>query len=464
MKLPLPFATYKLDATQASAKRLVNCYAEVVPQGEKNAIILKRSHGTALWADVGTGPGRGLHVHKGRLYSVSGSSLYSIDESGTETRLGAISGSGLTSIDSNVDSVVVVSQPEGYYYTNGTFGQITDTDFTSRGASRVVFLDNWMIFLEPSSGRHFAADFGQVVNFNALNFATAESNPDNTIDLLANQSQLCQFGTNSVELAYNSGAQGYPFERLPSGGKLELGCAAERSAVNIDNSFMWLASDLTVRRLNGITPVRVSTHAIEEQIAAFSVKSDAVGLTYTLAGHIYYVLTFPSVGRTFTLDVTSSQWHERESWQQGRWRPISYAYCYGKHLVQDYDTGRIGELSPTIYADFGDPQVMQWTYPTVYAEGRIAFHDRLEMIVQRGVGLASGQGSEPLLTLECSDDGGKTWSILPQRSMGAMGQYKWLAVWDRLGSSDNRVYRGSTSEPVPTTIIDTQLITRGGRL
>ena len=66
--------------------------------------------------------------------------------------------------------------------------------------------------------------------------------------------------------------------------------------------------------------------------------------------------------------------------------------------------------------------------------------------------------------MEVSDDGGRTFSAFPVRSMGAMGKYRTRVVWDRLGSSDDRVYRQSISDPVRRAILDTQLEVEGGRL
>ncbi len=462
MKLPLPISTYRLDATQASCRRLVNCYVEQVDG--KGPILLRRSPGIRPWGEAGS-LGRGLHAdtRTGTLYAASGSALYQVASDGAATSLGAISGSGMTSMDNNTDSLVVVTNPNAYYY-NSAFGQITDTDFTSRGASDVVFLGNWMLFLEPDSGRQFGADFGTVTNFNALNFATAEGSPDNTRQIISDKQQLIQLGSSSTEIAYNSGSSGYPFERLPSGGDFNLGSAAYRSAALLDNTFFWLASDLTVRALRGVTPTRVSTHAIEEAILGLTVRDDAIGLSFTLNGHLLYALNFPAGERTFIYDVTTQQWHEAGSYYQQNWQVVSYAFAYGKHLVQDGATGRIGELDPKFFAHWDEPQVMSWTYRNVYAEGATAFHDRLEIIGEKGVGLLTGQGSEAEIMLEVSDDGGRNFRTYPTRSLGRIGETRWRAVWDRLGSSRDRVYRASITDPIQAVITDTQLYTRGGRI
>lgn len=462
MKLPLPVSTYKLDATQASARRLVNCYIEQVDG--KGPVLLRRSPGIRPWGEAGT-RGRGLHTDSrtGILYAASGNQLYRVPASGVAESLGAITGSGMVSMDNNVDSLVVVTNPDAFYY-NGTFGQITDPDFTDRGASQTVFLGNWMIFLEPGSGRQFGADFGTVTNFDALNFATAEGSPDNTKQLLSDKQQLVQLGTGSTEIAYNSGRSGYPFERLPSGGDFNLGTPAGFSGALADNTFGFLASDLTARMLRGVTPTRISTHAIEEAIKSITSREDALGLAFTLNGHLFYALNFPAGERTFIYDVTTQQWHETGSYYQKNWQVVSVASAYGKILVQDGATGRIGELDQKYFAHWDEPQVMSWTYQSVYSDNLTAFHDRLEIIGTKGVGLLTGQGSDPQIMLEISDDGGKTFRSYTSRSLGAIGEYKWRVYWDRLGSSKDRVYRCSVSDPVEVTIMDTQLYTRGGRV
>lgn len=461
MKLPLPFATYALEATQASAKRLVNCAIEMLPDG-KSQLLLRRTPGIKAWTTAGT-RGRGLHTDPatGTLYAASGDRLYKISSNGAASELGAIAGSGPVSMDSNVDSVVCVTNPHAYYY-NGTFGQITDPDYTARGASHVCFLGNWMLFLEPDSGRVFGANFGTVRDFDALKFFTAEGSPDNTRQILSDKQQLAQLGATSTEIAYNSGGTGFPFERVPSGGDFNLGTGAAYSAALADNSFIWLASDRTVRVLRGVTPTRVSTHAIEEQIRGLTRKDDATGFSYTLDGHISYVLTFPTDGRTFVYDFTSQQWHERSS-RGGAWAPVSYAFAYGRHLVQDA-SGRIGELDPRTFKEWDDPQIVSWTYPTIYSDNKLAFHDRLEIVTEKGVGLLIGQGVKAEMMLEVSDDGGKTWRMYPTRSMGAMGQYNAVTGWDRCGSSKQRAYRASCSDPITAVISDTLWYGRGGRL
>jgi hypothetical protein len=463
MRLPLPVATYALTSAQTASKRLINCYAEQQdPQDAKSPVLIRRTPGIRSFATAGRA-GRGLFVFRDALYAVSGTKLYRVTDLGVATEIGTISGTGPVVMATNGSALVIVAEPSAYYYDGTTFGQITDTDFTSRGASTVRFVDNYMIFAEPNTGRTFTSDLGSVVNFNALAFATAEGAPDNVVGLEVDHRDVAKFGAQTIELWYNAGTTPYPLARLPSGGFIELGCAAPKSIAKADNSFLWFANDRTVRRLEGSTPVRLSTHAIEEQIAKFETIDDAIAFSYTMAGHVFYVLTFPTEGRTFVYDITAQSWHERESYGVGRWRPISYADCYGKHFVQDYASGKIGELTADVYAEWTEPLVMAWTYPKVYADGALAKFARFEVHAEVGVGLVSGQGSDPRISLEVSDNG-KQFRFMADRSIGAMGEYNKRVYWHRLGSARNRVFRCSVSDPVPVTVSDTQIEVDGGRL
>ena len=80
------------------------------------------------------------------------------------------------------------------------------------------------------------------------------------------------------------------------------------------------------------------------------------------------------------------------------------------------------------------------------------------------MGLTTGQGSDPKVMLEKSDDGGLTWDALPDRPWGKRGQTERRAVWYSLGSARERVYRASVSDPVPVRVVDTLVEVEGGRL
>lgn len=464
MRISLPLHSYQLRSAQASTSRLVNCFAEQMPPDANTPVILRRAPGISSWATVGSGPIQGMHADHGLLYVVSGGNLYSVTSAAAATSRGAVPGDTDTiDIDSNDDTVVVVSPPNAYYWDGSTFAQITDSDFTSRGAGDVEFLDSYLLFREPDTDRFFGSDSGDATSFDALNFASAEGATDTLVGMKVDHRQVILFGEKSTELWENTGISGFPFERMING-FIEQGCINGKTVAKLDQSVFWVADDYSVRRLDGITPVRVSTHPVEQWLKGVTL-ADLRGYSYVQEGHHFYMLTAPE--GCFVYDVTTQLWAERETYGQSTWNwgnPVAFG---GNVLVGSTTSNVIGKLDPTVYSELSETLRSEWTYQPVYTEGHRAFHRRLEIVCEVGAGLTSGQGSSPEMLLDYSDDGGRTWRSLPNKSLGALGNYGSRVVWTALGSCSSphgRVYRAAVSDPVQVTIKDTLLEVDGGRL
>jgi hypothetical protein len=460
VRFPLPISSYSLRSTPASSARLLNCYAEILPPDAKSGILLSGTAGVTSWGTVGNGPIIAKHFALGFLFVVSGSKLYKVDSNRTATLLGDIGTPGNVDIDSNTDTVVVVNEPNAFYYDGTTFGQITDPDFTARGAADVEFVDNWLLFREPNSGRFFAADLATATDFDSLNFVTAEGSPDDLTGLKVDHRQVVALGEKTVELWENTGVSGFPFERSVNG-LLEIGCFNGRTVAKQDNSIFWLANDYTVRRLDGTTPVRVSNHAIEALIFNATIASGRA-YAYSQDGHLFYVLTFPEC--TVVYDATTQQWHERQTYGEDNWIFHCHCQAFGLELVGSSTSNAIGYLDVEAYQDLGATRRVEWVYQPIYADSRYAFHDRLEVVLETGVGITTGQGSDPEIMLDYSNDGGKTWVSMPNRDLGPIGTYETRVHWERLGRSRLRVYRMAVSDPVKVFVTDTQIEVREGHL
>lgn len=462
--ISLPVQSYRHRSAAASSSRLVNAMAEALPDDAKTPYVVSRAPGLSMWATVGAGPIQATHTDHGLLYVVSGGVLYSVTSAAVATSLGTVSSadSDELDIDSNDTAVVVVNPPDAYYY-DSSLHAITDADFTSRGAGDVEFCDNYMLFRQPDTGIFFGADLGSPSSFDALNFATAEGGTDTLVGMKVDHRQVVLFGEKTVEIWENTGVAGFPFEALRPG-FVEIGCINGRSVAKVDNSLLWVADDYTVRRLNGLTPERVSNHAVEQWLRTVDV-STLRGGSYSLEGHLVYVLR-ADLG-CYCFNVTTGFWFERATYDELTWLwrfPVRFA---GKVLVGSTVDGTIAELAPEVYAELGDTLRAEWTYQPVYNEGARAFHDRLDMVIESGVGLTSGQGSDPQIMLSFSDDGGQTWFNLPNRSLGAIGARNTRVSWSGLGSCASvhgRVYRAAVSDPVKVAVTDTILQVRGGRL
>src|SRR3954464_1656149 len=90
MRYQLPISSTQVRSRPASTARLLNCYAEKLPDGARSPVMLTRTAGVHAWSTVGIGPIYATHAAFGKLYVVSATKLYEVDENKNATELGDI--------------------------------------------------------------------------------------------------------------------------------------------------------------------------------------------------------------------------------------------------------------------------------------------------------------------------------------------------------------------------------------
>jgi hypothetical protein len=236
------------------------------------------------------------------------------------------------------------------------------------------------VFNRPSTNQFYISGSNDIT-FDALDFASAESNYEPIVRLMANHGELLIFKETVTEIWRASGDVDFPFAR-DTNAAIEQGCAAPRSAAAMDNTVFWLGKNREgggiVWRLNGYTPQRVSTDAIEYAIASYPTISDAIAYSYQQEGHTFYVLTFPSGNATWVYDAATQLWHQRAyldpgTGTLGRHRSNCHMYFAGLHVVGDCITGDLYALDLDYFYDrASDPM------PAIRAAPHIADGDYLD--------------------------------------------------------------------------------------
>jgi hypothetical protein len=457
--MDLPFHSYRLRSKKAAQTRLLNCFASLQPPEGRAPVLIQGIAGIDPFATLPSSPQRAAINFKGALYSVGGGQLGRVSDSGVVTTIGSLPSAGNVDIAKNTDQIAILVEPDLYVYDGSTLSQITDADFTSRGASRMAVLDNYGGFVEPNSGRWFICDLNDFTVYDPLDFATAEASPDNLVSIESNNSQFVLLGEETGELWDNVGGSGFPFQRNPNG-FFEAGCGAAHSTVSVDNTVYWIDQNRLARRLEGNVARRFSTEGIEQKWQDYETIADAKAFQYVFDGHTFVVFTFPAAGATWVYDINTQEWHERQSYGYDHWRAAWVVQAYDRTFVGDTQTGAIGELKASIYSEWGQLLLREATTSAVTDAGRWMSHDRLELDLDMGNAPLIGQGSSPQIMLDMSNDGGVTFRAKSNRPLGRTGQYQKRVHWDRLGRSRERVYRYRVTDPLPFIVSGSRLDVR----
>lgn len=456
----IQFATnsYSSRSLPVSAQRVVNCYAEKEPPDAKTPVAVFGSPGLLPFATCGTGPVRGFNYMNGVAYVVSGQRLYSVTSAGVVTDIGgAIAGTGFTPMANNGTQVCIVNGVNGFIWSAAAgFQVITDANF--HAANTVTFFDNYFVFDWAGTNKFFISASLDGTTYNGADFASAEVSSDFVLSIVNQQENLLIYGEKTIESWYDAGAVNFPFQRTGAS-TIERGCSAKLTPIKEDNSVFFLGDDLMFYRLNGISLQRVSTHAVEQAFQSYSTVSDAYTFSYTFEGHKFVNLIFPTANASWVLDLATGWWHERESWDQnnnsyGRWRGNCCLTAFGKVLVGDAYSGQIGYLDANTFTEFGNTMRALMISPPIHQDRRRVYISTLELDVESGTGLNTGQGSDPQIMMDYSKDGGRTFINLQiWNSLGKIGAYLQRVRWFRMGQSRQWLIRIMISDPVKRVII-----------
>lgn len=471
-QFPFVGASYAARSASFDAEQCINLYPETGSPTSKSVVMLLGTPGKRLWTTLAGGNVRGLLRFSVAIgIAVVGSNVYSVNPSGVGTLIGVIDGlSSPVSMASNGTQVMLVTGPNGYVVNPvaGTVSEIVNTAFV--GADTVQFIDGYFVFNKTGTGQ-FQITQLYSTDIDALDFATAEGAPDLLLSLLVDHREIWLFGETSTEVFFNSGNVDFPFERI-NGAFIEQGCAAKFSPAKMDNTVYWLTSDErgygTVQRAQGYSPQRISTHALEFAIGQMSRIDDAVAYTYQQEGHSFYVLNFPTAQKTWAFDAATNLWHER-AWRDPSTgtlkqdRAICQMAFAGETIVGDWETGELYVLDLDYFTDNGDPISRVRSCPHIADQDyKYQFFDSLQVDMQTGVGLTTGQGSDPKAMLQWSTDGGYSWSNELWASIGKIGERRSRVKWRRLGRSRDRVFRVTITDPVRVAIIGASVQVRTG--
>lgn len=412
----------KAASAYISSRELVNCFLEAA-LGQP---ALYGGPGFASYKTLATAPVRGWIDFNDVLLVVAGNRLYTITEAGTVTDVGQILGAEDVECESNGLQAIIIARDAslGYIWDGTTLATIIAPGFFP--AASVAFLDQYFITGIDDTGRFQLSGIADGTAWSALDIETAESLPDNLIRVFVDNRDLLLMGAKSIEGQYNSGNANFPFERSTL--FFQIGVAGRDCVASVDNSVAFLANDGTVRIIRGGTPLVISTPAIAETIGRWTDPGAARALAFAFRNHQFWALRHNDGCVVWDASAPGEDsWHVRRSYGSETWRVTHAVTIWGRVLFADA-TGKIYTMDPDVCDEAGEALIRSVTTGPMGPGGPFTLNE-IEVLMEPGVGVITGQGSDPDVWLELSRNGGKTFGARMTRKAGMRGEFEKRIIW-----------------------------------
>jgi len=456
-KIAIVGGAYKHRVLDIDAQDCRNMYVEIDNVGGFPTALL-RCPGLAVWAELDE-PSVDLMYQVGEyLFVAAGGHLYRYDQRSNLTKVTDIEVGHVRMTDNGLQLLVMCS--ESHYLVDLKTLAVTKNPgagvITSGGD--VAYMDGYFITSDPGT---FTVRWSKQYDgstWDASWFKAAEKNADPINALKVYNGQLWVFGIHTTEVWAHTGPYTNPFSLIP-GAVMEVGCAAPLSVAEVGGSLCWLgrpgAGSPVVVQATGLTAALRTPPAIAHHWSTFMTTEDAEAFSYAYAGHAFYAITFPLADETWEYDFTTGIWNRRTSTlNQTRWRGTCSASFFGHTLIGDYAKGVIYRMDASAYDEGGEQVILRRTTAPLHNAGMRLFLDSMDLVVEGGVGLNSGQGEKAEVMLRVSKNGGHSWGREHKRSLGRIGDHDAFMSFHQLGGHGQKVVlEFSVSDPVRVAFI-----------
>ena len=481
MKFGFVGPSYTAKSVNIAAEECINFYAETnETPGAQAHLSYLWTPGLKLFAAFPDSPTRGSITTGDRTFTFASDFFYELFEDGTFTarspELIVVFGEPVSMAWSQTQ-VLIVAGGRAYCFTLADNSWLDITDLLAGTPVKVVFSDSYFIVMFRDSNKFQISDPLDGTTWPGIQVNAVSVFAENLANLIVSHRELWVCGLYHIQPYQDSGTDEI-FDVIP-GALIEMGSGATFGIDLLDNTVFWVSRDQRGARqcwrASGYTPQRISTHAVETWLSQWP-EADFENLTsytYQEEGHLFWVLYVPNSDASFVYDVAEGLWHKRAEWQQdfGNWGPHrswNHVYAFGKHLVGDWKTGNLYELSldnlSDEYTEGVQTQIRRLRRsPTLNNEMNWVYYKDLTVDFATGLGpqppFVDGDGNPrpPQAMLRWSNDGGNTWSNQHIENCGFAGEYETRVVWRRLGRARKRVFEVSVSDPIPWSITDAYL-------
>lgn len=307
-----------------------------------------------------------------------------------------------------------------------------------------VYLNGY-VFVMTSDGKIWNSEPNDPTKWDALNYITAEAEPDKGVAITKHYNYLIAFGQWSTEFFYDA-AQPVGSPLLPNQTmRIEFGCANGDSVVQMQETVVWIGvarnTGRNVLMLDGTRPVQISDPSVE-RILNNSTLANVRAYSLKISGHYFYVLNLLDDNLTLVVDVKTKQWCIWTSYVSNAEVPIVgkyYTSFDNKHFTLDFSSGKVYNISETSYLDSTGPIQFRIRTSLFDADStKRKFISRVEVV---------GDKVSSIMRIRHTDDDYQNWS--PYRSVNLNDTRS--IIW-QCGNTRRRAYEFFHTDNTPVRL------------
>lgn len=366
----------------------------------------------------------------------------------------------------DIPQIAIVTESDAYLFDTDTMTLVpyplTDVSVAQDGSEMVDNLGSvnsvdyyagYLVF-SRGDGTIVASDLQNAI-IPDLSYDRAQYAADGLLRMKSTGETILAMGTKSIEVWQDVGKIPFPLQRATVIDTGLLGqFAVAGGPSEWERGILFVASDFTVRQLDGYTPRIVSNDAVSRDIYdARNLPGEFRAQVYSFGGQAIWSLSH--LEWTWEYNLSTGAWHRRQSQGWKRWRGGFAREFNLRWYVQDMKSDGILEVTSDVcYED--ETRLLTEVTSSALKDFPLSVRvPDLEFDFTVGLGdvMRPEAEQDPVVALSWSHDGGATWSSPLMRSLGQQGRYGTLVRLRNIGKSTHHgvMFKWSIIDPVHVT-------------
>lgn len=346
---PIAGGSYSDKSKPLSQQRTLNMYPEQTQNGRTD-VVLKSWPGLKPWVDGVGGADRGVYKRTflSKVWQVAGTSLYSIDSSGTRTTVGTVAGSDQVTFADDGSQMMIIANNTAYL-TDGPTVTTISYGFTPVS---VDYLNNQFI-IQATDGNVYISTPGTAVIATGNNFPFSSSS-DSLVRSYVFDQFLMGFGESTIEPWENTGGGLIPpFERMSGVIAEQTGLAGIQAISNTNKALYFLGADNEAYQMVNFQANKIGTPATSSEFRSYGDNSSCRLRYVSFDNQDFILFIFPNQFKVWAFSEQTGLWFELDHDSNKLYLGNSFTWAFNKNLVADRSTGAIYELDHDTYQNNG---------------------------------------------------------------------------------------------------------------